>query len=548
MKIMFCGAATDVTGSCHLISTDDHKILLDCGQFQGGAAADALNAKDFPFNPTEIEAVLLSHAHIDHCGRLPLLVKRGFKGIIYGTDATIDLLDIMLKDSAHIQEQDTETQNRKNKRAGRALEEPLYTTADVLKVMELTRPVHYDTLVEINDQMKFVFNDAGHILGSAITEVWVEEGEKCRKIVFSGDLGMDDRPILKDPKRIKKADCLIMESTYGDRLHEDNPISIDKLADIVARTIARGGNVVIPSFAVGRTQELVFELNKLIDGQGEYAEALKDVPVYVDSPMSVKSTEVFRDNAQDYDEEMKLYILSGDHPLDFKNLHYSLTSKDSQRINTDTTPKVIISSSGMCDAGRIRHHLKHNLWNPKCSVVFVGYQAEGTVGRRLLDGAKEIKLFGETISVAAEMYNLEGFSGHADRNGLFSWLSGFINKPDNIFLVHGEYEAKNAFAKYVKEHKNWDCTVVNGYDEYTLADGISVSPTAEKDFADPKDIDDVRTRLYKLHDGLEKVMYNAAGTMQGELTESRMTDLKNTIASLEKDMMKLGAVITREDR
>ncbi|MBO4991524.1 MAG: MBL fold metallo-hydrolase, partial [Firmicutes bacterium] len=430
MKIKFCGAATSVTGSCHLISTEKHKILLDCGQFQGNKTMEAMNAADFGFNPAEIDCVILSHAHIDHCGRLPLLVKRGFKGKIYCTDATADLVDVMLKDSGYIHEKDAEWQSKKNARTGKPPVEPLYTYNDALDALQYVTPVLYDQLIEINDEMKVVFNDAGHILGSAVVELWVketmEDGEdRTSKIVFSGDLGVMDRPILRNPTLIKKADYVIMETTYGNRLHEKNATSIKQLLDIIVKTAKRGGTVIIPSFAVGRTQELIFELNRVFEGKNEYSDVLKNVMVYVDSPMATTATQVFQKNAQVFDEETKEYLMKGDNPLDFKNLKFTRTSQESQMLNVDASPKIIISASGMCEAGRIRHHLKHGLWNAKNSVVFVGYQAEGTLGRSLVEGAKEVAIFGEKITVGAEIYNLEGFSGHADRDGLMAWLRGF---------------------------------------------------------------------------------------------------------------------------
>lgn len=549
MKIRFCGAATGVTGSCHLISTEKHKVLFDCGQFQGGKDADKLNEMQFPFDPVEIEAVIVSHAHIDHCGRLPLLVKRGFKGAIYSTVATADLLDVMLKDAAHIQEQDAERVNRKNQRAGKPEIEPLYDTDDALATLKFVHPVNYDTLVELNDQMKICFNEAGHILGSAIIELWVSEGEATEKIVFSGDLGMLNRPILRDPKFIKKADYLIMETTYGNRNHEPNPTSVDRLLDIVARTTSNGGTVVIPSFAVGRTQELIYELNKIYDGNTEYTKMLRSVPVYVDSPMCVEATEVFRRNAQDYDAEMREYILSGDHPLEFKNLHYARTSDESKQINNEKGPKVVISASGMCDAGRIRHHLKYNLWDPKNAVVFVGYQAEGTVGRLLLDGAKSIKLFGEEIACNATIYNLPGFSGHADRDALFSWLNGFIKKPKEIFLVHGEMDAKEGFASFVMEKKGWKAEIVRGYDEYELGfDGAVESAsneTAERDFVERSSAEDLLERFNNAKANAEDVIENAKITIGSELDELRMTEIKNKLAALETEIINLGASVSK---
>ena len=437
MKIQFCGASTGVTGSCHLITTDNHRILLDCGQFQGGKAQEAMNYEEFPFDPAEIDCLILSHAHIDHCGRIPLLFKRGFKGDIYCTDATADLLGVMLKDSGYIHEKEAEWKNRKNERAGRPVIEPLYTYNDAVDSLKFVKPVLYDQLIELNEEMKIVFNDAGHILGSAITELWVTENDTVSKIVFSGDLGVMNRPILRDPTIIKKADYVIMETTYGNRLHPQNSMDVRRLMDIIRETAARGGTTVIPSFAVGRTQELIYELNRVYDSNSEYREAFKDLMVYVDSPMATTATEVFKRNAQVFDDETKEYIRKGDHPLDFKNLKFTRTSEESMWLNSDRKPKVIISASGMCEAGRIRHHLKHNLWDSRASIVFVGYQAEGTLGRRLVEGAQEVTLFGEKIKVNAQIHNLEGFSGHADRDGLLEWLGGFRQQPKHIFLVHG---------------------------------------------------------------------------------------------------------------
>ena len=395
MKIQFCGAAMGVTGSCHLITTEKHKILLDCGQFQGSKTREAMNYEPFPFDPAEIDYMILSHAHIDHCGRIPLLVKRGFKGEIYCTDATADLVEVMLKDSGYIHEKEAEWKNRKNERAGRPAVEPLYTFNDAMDSLKFIKPVLYDQLIELNDEMKFVFNDAGHILGSAITELWITEEDKTSKIVFSGDLGVMDRPILRNPTIIKKADYVIMETTYGNRVHPSNSLDVTRLMDIIRDTAKRGGTTVIPSFAVGRTQELIYELNRVYDSDSEYRKDFENLMVYVDSPMATTATEVFKRNAQVFDDETKAYITKGDNPLDFKNLKFTRTSQESMWLNSDPTPKVIISASGMCDAGRIRHHLKHNLWNRKSSIIFVGYQAEGTLGRLLLDGARGDALWGK---------------------------------------------------------------------------------------------------------------------------------------------------------
>lgn len=548
MKIQFCGAASGVTGSCHLITTDKHKILLDCGQFQGGKAMEAMNFEPFPFNPAEIDFLILSHAHIDHCGRIPLLVKRGFKGEIYCTDATADLVEVMLKDSGYIHEKEAEWKNRKAERAGKAFVEPLYTYNDALDSLKYIKPVLYDQLVELNDEMKIVFNDAGHILGSAITELWVEENGNVSKIVFSGDLGVMNRPILRNPTIIKKADYVIMESTYGNRLHPANSTSIDEMIKIVLKTIQRGGTVVIPSFAVGRTQELIYQFNRFYQDNSEYKKQLENLMVYVDSPMATTATEVFRRNAQVFDEETKQYILKGDNPLDFKNLKFTRTTEDSMFLNMDKHPKVIISASGMCEAGRIRHHLKHNLWNPKSSIIFVGYQAEGTLGRMLVDGVKEVTLFGEDIHVNAEIYNLEGFSGHADRNGLISWLAGFREKPSEIFLVHGETESKHDFAQTIKNELGYEVTVVDGVSEFVLENNKIVNKEqALREAVNQEGLVNIKKRISDIHYDLEKILYNTQLAMDEELSPQRVAEINNIVLELEKMSLNLGSAVTKQD-
>lgn len=548
MKIKFCGAATGVTGSCHLLSTENHKILLDCGQFQGGKAQDALNEEPFPFDPAEIECVVLSHAHIDHCGRLPLLVKRGFKGAIYCTDATADLLEVMLKDSGFIHEKEAEWQSRKNERAGRKPVEPLYTVKDSEETLEYVRPVMYDQLFEINDEMKIVFNDAGHILGSAIIELWTTEDDNVYKTVFSGDLGVLDRPILRDPTIIKKADYVIMESTYGNRLHPENATSIEQLLDIVIKTTRRGGTVVIPSFAVGRTQELIYEFNRFYLERPEYKDELEKLTVYIDSPMATSATEVFRRNAQVFDEETKAYILKGDNPLDFPNLRFTRSTAESQALNMDRKPKIIISASGMCEAGRIRHHLKHNLWDPKSSVIFVGYQAEGTLGRMLTEGQKDVVLFGEAVHVNAEIYNLEGFSGHADKEGLLGWLSGFQVKPKQLFLVHGELESKEALAASIRERLGYDPVVVTGVSEFELKKTEIVSKEEiYEDAIDNEAVEATKQRIIEIHDQIENLLYNTGLVMGEKISPEKMSRINDLVLALQKDSLNLGSVITSDN-
>lgn len=549
MKIKFCGATTSVTGSCHLITTDKHKILLDCGQFQGGKAMEAMNNEPFPFDAEEVESVILSHAHIDHCGRLPLLVKRGFKGAIYCTDATADLLEVMLKDSAFIHEKDAEMQSRKNLRGGKPIVEPLYTMKDAEATLKLLKPILYNKLVEINPEMKICFNDAGHILGSAIIELWATEGENTSKIVFSGDLGVIDRPILRDPTKIKKADYVIMETTYGNRLHPANSTSIDELINITLETVKRGGSVVIPSFAVGRTQELIYQFNMFYEQHPEYQAELEKVNVYIDSPMATTTTEVFKKNAQVFDAETKNYILNGDHPLDFKNLKFTRNTADSQMLNMDKSPKVIISASGMCEAGRIRHHLKHTLWDERNSIVFVGYQAEGTLGKQLIQGATEIKLFGETVVVNAQIHNLEGFSGHADQRGLLDWISGFTVEPKQIFLVHGELDSKQDFAEIVKNQFGYSPVVITENSEFELETGKLLSnEEVICDSMDEEDIVELKDRITSIKAELDNILTSTQDAMEQKISLEKLNSINSIILELEKASVNLGSSITAEDR
>lgn len=467
MQITFLGAANTVTGSNYLITTDVHKILLDCGQFQGDSEIEKLNFRPFAFDPSEIDFLILSHAHIDHSGRIPKLVKEGFQGRIFCTRATADLVDILLKDSGHIHEMETLWENRKRKRVGLEPIEPLYSVSDAENSLQYLNPILYDQMISINEDVRLRFRDAGHILGSSIVELWIREGEKESKIVFSGDLGMKNRPLLRDPTYIEEADYLIIESTYGNRSHEAMDTRVYRLMEIILETIVRGGTVVIPSFAVGRTQELIYELNKVYDNKDDFKDFLR-VPVYIDSPMAVAATEIFRKNADCFDEETREYILKGDNPLDFYNLHLTKSAEESRALNTSVEPKIIISASGMCDAGRIKHHLKHHLWKKNSSIVFVGYQAEGTLGRAIKDGAKSVTIFGEKILVRAQVHTVEGFSGHADKEGLLDWLKGFQKKPKKIFVVHGEKEAARDFARHIEENFHIETFVPDLYDSFDL--------------------------------------------------------------------------------
>lgn len=548
MNVKFLGAAMSVTGTCHLITTDKYKILLDCGQFQGSKVLDELNEHDFGFDPLEIDFMILSHAHIDHSGRIPLLTKRGYTNKIYCTDATADLVEIMLKDSGYIHEKEAEWANRKAERTGKPFVTPLYTFEDASQSVKYLEPLIYGQLYEINPDVRVRFSDAGHILGSSIVELWINEKEHVTKIVFSGDLGVKNKPLLKDPTTIAEADFLIMETTYGDRVHETNRASLDKFVDIILQTTRRGGTVVIPSFAVGRTQEIIYELNMFYEHHEELKQELDSIMVYVDSPLATSATEIFKRNAQVFDEKTRACILKGDNPLDFKNLIFTRTSNESKALNFNPAPKIIISASGMCEAGRIKHHLKHHLWDPKCSVVFVGYQAEGTLGRSIVNGDKDVSIFGEKIHVNAEIHNLEGFSGHADRDGLLEWLYAFKTPPKKIFLVHGEENSKKGFADTVKQTLGYDCTVVEDISEYNLDSELllRIEDTRNR-IATDEHLMGVRNQLSKIHDELEAILYNTSLAVGNGAMQEEIDEIANLIIELDRSTLRLGSAVAKKE-
>lgn len=448
MKLMFIGAAHEVTGSCHYLESGGKHILVDYGMEQG---VNVFENAPLPVDEAMIDYVFLTHAHVDHSGMLPLLYARGFRGQVYMTDASADLCSIMLRDCAHIQMMEAEWRNRKAKRSESvAKQEPLYTMEDAEGVIKRIVPCHYGREVQVCEGVKIRFTDIGHLLGSASIEVWLTEDGRTKKIVFSGDIGNKNQPILRDPIPTAQADYVVMESTYGDRLHSAEKIDyVKELAAILQETFDKGGNVVIPSFAVGRTQEMLYflrqvKVQRLVKGHENF-------PVYVDSPMAVEATEVFQENRMEcFDEEAMELVREGINPISFAGLKLAITSEESKEINFIDTPKVIISASGMCEAGRIRHHLKHNLWREECTVLFVGYQAVGTLGRNIIEGAGEVKLFGEPIQVRAKIKQLAGMSGHADKNGLIEWINAFEEKPKKVFVVHGEDSVCMSFAECLK--------------------------------------------------------------------------------------------------
>ncbi len=445
MKLMFIGADHEVTGSCHYLNACGKHILVDYGMEQG---TNVFENVQLPVEAPLIDYVLLTHAHVDHSGMLPLLYAKGFRGQILMTEASADLCSIMLRDCAHIQMQEAEWKSRKAKRSsGVALQEPIYTMEDADGAIKCIVPCPYNKKMSLCEGIDVRFSDIGHLLGSASIEVWMNEDKNTKKIVFSGDIGNINQPLIKDPSKTADADYVVVESTYGDRIHSmDRPDYVKELTEVIQETFNRGGNVVIPSFAVGRTQEMLYFLRKI--KEDHLIQNFPDFPVYVDSPLAVEATEIFlRNETNCFDEEAMKLVNKGINPIRFPGLRLSITSDESKAINFDMTPKVIISASGMCEAGRIRHHLKHNLWRPESTILFVGYQAVGTLGRTLLEGAQEVKLFGEPIEIRATIKQLAGISGHADKNGLLDWIGGFENKPQRVFVVHGEDSVCASFAQ-----------------------------------------------------------------------------------------------------
>lgn len=518
MKLTFIGANHEVTGSCHCLEACGKKILVDYGMEQGGNVYE--NA-ELPFAIPDVDYILITHAHIDHTGLLPLLYAEGFRGQIFATQATCDLCNIMLKDSAHIQEMEAEWKNRKARRAGKPEVEPLYTINDAQGVLTHFVPCHYKDVLTLTDGLRIRFTDVGHLLGSASIEVWMEEEGVEKKIVFSGDIGNKNKPLIKNPSYIDEADYVVMECTYGDRTHDRTHEHIEELAQILQETLDRGGNLVIPAFAVGRTQEILYFMRKI--KEEKLIKGHDDFEVYVDSPLAVEATQVFTKNIMEcYDEEAMDLVNRGINPIGFPGLKLSITSEDSKNINFDMTPKVIISAAGMCDAGRIRHHLKHNLWRPECSIVFAGYQAEGTLGRLLQDGAQTVKIFGEEIDVRAHIENIEGISGHADRDGLLTWISSFGKRPDYVFVVHGDEESCTAFADMLNTQLKLEARAPFSGSQFDLIKGCWIKEAGpvliEKETAARRKATGVYTRLVDAGKLLMDVISRNQGGANKDLT------------------------------
>ncbi len=523
MKLTFIGADHEVTGSCHYLECGDTKLVVDYGMEQG---INRYENAELPVPCSEIDYVLLTHAHIDHAGCIPLLYAKGFRGEIITTCATGDLCQIMLRDSAHIQEMEAEWKNRKARRAGNPEVLPLYTIADAQGALGHLKTFEYRELVKLNDDITLRFTDAGHLLGSASIEVWCNEDGIEKKIVFSGDIGNKNKPLIRDPEYIKDADYVVMECTYGDREHGAVMDHIGELANIIQNTLDRGGNVVIPAFAVGRTQELLYFIRKIKSEHMIFGH--EGFEVYVDSPLAVEATNVFKKNLlRCYDDETRALVEQGINPIDFPGLKLSVTSEDSKAINFDSNPKVIISASGMCDAGRIRHHLKHNLWYPESSIVFAGYQAEATLGRALIDGTSSVKLFGETIDVRAHIDVISGLSSHADIHGLLEWIKAFEKKPQMVFTVHGDDTVCDIFAERLTREMGLKATAPFSGSMFDLANGkwlvqtggIPVSKTVT---LARKRADTVFARLVAAGERLTRLILRSEGGANKDL--ARFTD------------------------
>ena len=547
MKVTFLGATKTVTGSNFLVEAAGKKFLVDCGMYQGKAEDEWENSAPFAYDVHDIDFMLLTHAHIDHSGRIPKLYNEGYRNPIYATKATCDLCSIMLPDSGHIQEMEIEWKNRKRVRKGLKPEPPLYTAEDATKCLEIFSPIKYDEIIDISDNIHVRFNDAGHMLGSAIIEIWADENGKRTKAVFTGDLGNNDIPLLSSPTMIDDADYLVMESTYGGRLHNRNDDKAEMFLNIVSETLDKGGTVLIFSFAVGRTQEILYELNNLkeIRNDEEFRkkyETLMRVPVYVDSPLAISATQIFKENMNIFDEETQEIIRRGDNPLEFPGLQFTQTAEESKALNEKNESSIIISASGMCEVGRIKHHLKHNLWNPNSTILFVGYQAPGTLGRKIVDGAKKVKIFGEEIAVNARIEYIEGYSGHADQEWLLNFVYSFIRKPKTIFLVHGEPEGQIILKQKLQGTTQIPVIIPEYGEEYELNEEVQRlgrvrgAKEHEKKYIRLEVLDRIQTLKEELEDMSDIVKEEM---LSEDAKDQDIEQLNNRIKELEQQIVKI---------
>ncbi|MBF0481358.1 MAG: MBL fold metallo-hydrolase [Desulfovibrionaceae bacterium] len=532
MNVKFLGAARTVTGSCFMLEAAGARFAVDCGMHQGNAEIERRNLGASVYDPPNVKFFLITHAHIDHSGLLPRMVKKGFRGKIYTTSATRDLLEIMLLDSAHIQEMEAEWQSRREQRHGGKRSDPLYTVRDAQAVMPLIETVPYGAVIEPTPGVTASFQDAGHILGAAFIELWVKENGGVRtKYVFSGDLGRPDQLLMKDPATISQADYLFMESTYGDRDHKDQSQSREELAEAIAYSQASGEKIIIPAFAVERTQEVLYILHQM----SKAGQLPAGMPIYLDSPLAIRATQIFRKHPEFMDPETNAMIAKGEDPLGVPNLRFTESTEDSRRINESQGSAIVISASGMCNAGRIKHHLRHNLWRKGASIVFVGYQGEGTPGRKIVDGAKKIKLFGEDVAIEARIFTIGGFSAHAGQSQILAWMTHFKNPNLKVFLVHGENAAQQTLAALIRERFGFAVYVPEYLETCVLKAGVEPAVTVDRELAAPS-IDwsylltDAEAKLALLKDRLAKVK-TKPWTAQ--------TDLRDRLLEIDKELMEL---------
>ncbi len=531
MKIKFLGAAKTVTGSCYMMEAAGVRFAVDCGLHQGNREIEARNADYVVYQPRKIDFFLITHAHMDHAGLLPRMCKHGFKAPVYVTPPTRDLLEIMLQDSAHIQEMEAEWANKRSARKGARAAEPLYSQADAAAVLPLMRKINYNEPFEPAPGIKVVYRDAGHILGSAFIEMWVTENGSTMKLVFSGDLGRPDQLIIKDPTFAEEADYLFLESTYGDRDHKDVDTSRDELAEAISYSYAHGEKVIIPAFAVERTQEVLFTLHML----SKAGKLPLDMPVYVDSPLAIRATEIFRQHPEYLESELGKGLTTGDDPFKMPHLKFTLTTDESRRINTSDGPAVVISASGMCNAGRIKHHLRHNLWRKGASIVFVGYQGQGTPGRKIVDGVKTLRILGEDVQVGAKVFTIGGFSAHAGQSQIMDWLKHFKRKGMEIFLMHGENGAINTLGALITKQLGFQVHMPEYLEECILKPGITPAITLDTEKSMPRVdwnflLGDTETKFHMLKERL-------ASAEKRNWVEQ--TEIRDQLLEVNKELMEL---------
>lgn len=551
MKVSFLGANRLVSGSCYLIQTKYKKFLIDCGLFRGEESITRLNYLPFPFRPEEIDFIILSHAHIDHCGRIPQLFKEGFNGQVYCTKSTMELCSIMLPDSGQIQERDAEEENQRRLRTGEPFIEPLYNIEDALDCLMLFRGVPYQYKVSIDENISFRFQDAGHVLGSASIELWVKEDNKTSKWVFSGDIGRKNKPFLKNPQRIKDADYVVIESTYGGRKNRPYRQEVKKLFSIIDKTLKRGGDVIIPAFALQRTQDIIYELSHYYNLQlkqlSNKDKKLKKLRFYLDSPLAIAVTKIYRNNPQDFAQKDLRIMEDRNQLLDFQSLRMTSTANASKQINRSRRNKIIISAGGMCDGGRIQYHLKEHIWKKETSVIFVGYQAEGTLGKKIVSGEKCLDILDEMVDVRAEIHHLDGFSSHADQDELLWWLKGLKNKPKKVFIVHGEKEESELFAEQVEKQLDFEAHIPVIGETFVIKDNEIITQGMLKDDNKEYQLDEILTDISKIKHKFYLLLNEMELSGVENKQESLWYKIKERIEDLQKDIRKVKYLIKENE-